>query len=47
MISNAYESGPRSHERDENENEQPLDRAWTIRTDGIRVPAPRLELGTP
>jgi hypothetical protein len=24
---------------------QPLDRAWTIRTDGIRVPAPRLELG--
>ena len=27
-------------------NAQPLDRAWTIRTDGIRVPAPRLELGT-
>ena len=26
---------------------QPLDRAWTIQTDGIRVPAPRLELGTP
>ena len=25
-------------------NAQPLDRAWTIRTDGIRVPAPRLEL---
>jgi len=43
MISNAYESGPRSHERDENENEQPLDRAWTIRTDGIRVPAPMRE----
>ena len=30
----------------ETENDQPLDRAWTIRTDGIRVPAPRLELGT-
>ena len=29
---------------DETENEQPLDRAWTIRTDRIRVPAPRLEL---
>ena len=28
-------------------NGQPLDFAWTIRTDGIRVPAPRLELGTP
>ena len=25
------------------ENEQPLDRAWTIRTDGIRVPAPMRE----
>ena len=25
-------------------NNQPLDRAWTIRTDRIRVPAPRLEL---
>ena len=29
-----------------NESAQPLDRAWTIRTDRIRVPAPRLELGT-
>ena len=28
-------------------NAQPLDLAGTIRTDGIRVPAPRLELGTP
>ena len=28
-------------------NAQPLDLAWTILTDGIRVPAPRLELGTP
>ena len=27
-------------------NAQPLDRAWAIRTDRIRVPAPRLELGT-
>ena len=25
-------------------NDQPLDLAGTIRTDGIRVPAPRLEL---
>ncbi len=24
-------------------NAQPLDRAWTIRTDGIRVPAPMRE----
>jgi len=24
-------------------NDQPLDRAWTIRTDGIRVPAPMRE----
>jgi glycine/serine hydroxymethyltransferase len=31
---------------DTTRNTQPLDRAWTIRTDGIRVPAPRLELGT-
>ena len=31
---------------DTSENAQLLDRAWTIRTDGIRVPAPRLELGT-
>ena len=29
------------------ENDQPLDKTWTIQTDGIRVPAPRLELGTP
>ena len=29
-----------------NGNAQPLDLAWTIRTDRIRVPAPRLELGT-
>ena len=29
------------------ETAQALDRAWTNRTDGIRVPAPRLELGTP
>ncbi len=31
---------------DVNGGESPPDRAWTIRTDGIRVPAPRLELGT-
>ena len=28
-------------------NAQPLDLAGTIQTDRIRVPAPRLELGTP
>jgi hypothetical protein len=28
-------------------NDQPLDRAWTNRMATIRVPAPRLELGTP
>ena len=28
---------------DTTENDQPLDRAWTIRTDGIRVPAPMRE----
>ena len=30
-----------------NESAQPLDLAGTIRTARIRVPAPRLELGTP
>ena len=29
---------------DTTRNAQPLDLAWTIRTDRIRVPAPRLEL---
>ena len=28
---------------DTTENAQPLDLAWTIRTDGIRVPAPMRE----
>jgi hypothetical protein len=31
---------------DTTESAQPLASAWTIQTDRIRVPAPRLELGT-
>ena len=38
---------PAPMSEDVNGGESPHDRAWTIRTDGIRVPAPRLELGTP
>jgi len=38
---------PAPMSEDVNGGESPPDRAWTIRTDGIRVPAPRLELGTP
>ena len=32
---------------DVNGGESPLDRAWTNRLESIKVPAPRLELGTP
>ena len=38
---------PAPMREDTTENAQPLDSAWTIQTDRIRVPAPRLELGTP
>ena len=47
IKSDAIEVVPALMREDETENDQPLDRAWTIQTDGIRVPAPRLELGTP
>jgi hypothetical protein len=38
---------PAPMREDTTESAQPLDLAWTIRTARIRVPAPRLELGTP
>jgi integrase len=38
---------PAPMSEDVNGGESPPDRAWTIRTARIRVPAPRLELGTP
>jgi hypothetical protein len=47
IKSDAIEVVPAPMREDPTGNAQPLDRAWTNRMATIRVPAPRLELGTP
>ena len=47
IKSDAIEVVPAPMSEDVNGGESPHDRAWTNRMDAIRVPAPRLELGTP
>jgi hypothetical protein len=47
IKSDAIEVVPAPMREDTTGNAQPLDRAWTNRMATIRVPAPRLELGTP
>jgi hypothetical protein len=44
QISNLGIRVPAPMSEDVNGGESPHDRAWTVRTDRIRVPAPRLEL---
>ena len=45
--SDAIQVVPAPMSEDVNGGESPHDRAWTNRMATIRVPAPRLELGTP
>ena len=47
IKSDAIEVVPAPMSEDVNGGESPHDRAWTNRMATIRVPAPRLELGTP
>ena len=47
IKSDAIEVVPAPMRKEATGNAQPLDRAWTNRMATIRVPAPRLELGTP